>query len=273
MDFELLYYSGAGGTELLAKIFDRQLSRRGHHVRRSRLKKNGVTVSHGGFDLLGIGFPIYFREAPQLVYDCLKTLEGSGRGMFIFSSKGLYSGNAARNVASFAEARGFEFRGRLEILMPGTDVLLLHARKASLTERFLKAIRSRRISEKVDRFVSFLETGSKEKTPAEKWYTGLDESVAKPLEIRFNNRYQDLVGQFRSITDRCSRCLLCVRGCPRENIRLTEQGIEFGANCDICFRCIHRCPTEAIQIADRTLNTVRFQPERDPSLDDGAHSE
>ena len=171
------------------------------------------------------------RVSTPLVYDCLSNLEGCCRGMFIFCTKGLYSGNAVRNVASLAVARGFEFRGNLEIIMPGTDGLILYARKASLTERFLKAIVSRRISEKVERFISLLETGVHGKIPSEKWYTLLDDSIVRPLEIRFNNRYRNWIGQFHSMADRCTRCLECVRGCPRENIRLTEQGVIFGLFC------------------------------------------
>ena len=168
MNYELLYYSGAGNTALLSKILDRQLVKRGNHVKRSRLKKDSCGMRREGFDMLGLGFPVHFREAPSLVYDCLSNLEGSGRTMFIFCTKGLYSGNAVRNVASLAVARGFEFRGYLEIIMPGTDGLILYSRKASLTERFLKAIVSRRISEKVNRFVSLLETGCEGKIPSEK---------------------------------------------------------------------------------------------------------
>ena len=263
MIYELRYYSGAGNTELFSKILEHQLIARGHHVLRSRLKNHSFNVHSEDFRTLGLGFPVHFRQAPRLVYEFLRTLDGRGKGIFIFSTKGLYSGNAVRNVSAFAESRGFTLRGSLEVMMPGTDGLILYARKGSLMERSLKAMRSRRISVRMARFVSSLESGSTQGIPSVNWYTGLDESVVKPLEIRFNNRFQDWIDQFHCMNDRCTRCGVCVRGCPRENIRLIKDGVEFGLDCDVCFRCIHRCPAEAIQIGDRTLHTVRYQPERD----------
>lgn len=267
MTYELLYYSGAGNTELLSKILEQELLKRDHQVNRSRLRKDSAGIVQDDFGALGIGFPVHFRDAPRLVYDGLSKLQGRGRGIFVFCTKGLYSGNAVRNVSLFAEERGFELRGFLEITMPGTDGLILFARKGSITERCLKAMKSRHISDKAERFIARLESGSKANIPAEKWYSGIDESVVHPLENRFSNQHRNWIGLFHSMADRCTRCGLCVRECPQENISMTEQGVEFGLNCDVCFRCIHRCPTEAIQIGDRTLLTTRYRPERDLRID------
>ena len=51
--------------------------------------------------------------------------------------------------------------------------------------------------------------------------------------------------------------MLCVKSCPRENIRF-EDGIKFGLNCDMCLRCLHHCPVDSIQLGKFTKGTVRY---------------
>ena len=263
MEYRLLYYSGAGNTEYLSEVVEAGLFKRGSNVKRQRITVRNWNHLKDDFDILGVGYPIYFREAPQLVYDCLSRLDGRGRGIFVFCTKGLYSGNATRNVLSFAHNRGFEPRGFYECYMPGTDALLLLAKKGSVLERSLKAVYSKQITDKVDELIAYIEGGPGLTVPSPKWYTMLDKSIVKPIERWMDDEHRIWVQRFHILSSRCNKCELCVHGCPRNNIHLTETGITFGNECDICFRCIHRCPTEAIQIGDRTLHTVRYIPKRD----------
>ena len=188
------------------------------------------------------------------------------REIFIFCTKGLYSGNASRNLLSYAKERGFDLRGYFECYMPGTDALLLFAKKGSVLERSLKAVRSKQMAQRVDEFISYIRGRSFVSIPSPKWYTMLDKSIIKPIERWMDDEHRIWVNQFHILPNRCNKCELCVHGCPRNNINLTEMGITFGMDCDVCLRCIHRCPTEAIQLGERTLNTVRYIPKRDLRL-------
>ena len=111
MIYELRYYSGAGNTELLSKILEHQLIARGHHGLRSRLKNHSFNVHSEDFRTLGLGFPVHFRQAPRLVYEFLRTLDGRGKGIFIFSTKGLYSGNAVEKRVSICGIAGVHASG------------------------------------------------------------------------------------------------------------------------------------------------------------------
>jgi len=263
MNYTLYYYSGAGNTEYISRQMKRAIAAGGHDVTLKRITRDSMDDADNGFDAAGVGFPIHFRDAPELVYDFLGRLDGRKRSIFLYCTKGLYSGNAMRNILALSEQRSFVPRGGIEFTMPGTDALLFFAAKGSNLERMLKAIHTRKIASKIGDFVARLEAARSLTFPPVKWYTSIDERIVKPLEIRANNKYEDFIGQFHIVNERCNECLLCVKACPRDNIRSSGHGIEFGADCDVCLGCIHRCPTEAIQIAAKTLDTVRWNPSRE----------
>ena len=45
----------------------------------------------------------------------------------------------------------------------------------------------------------------------------------------------------------CTQCGLCVRECPKKNIKMITEGkIHFGFKCIMCMRCIYKCPVQVI---------------------------
>jgi flavodoxin len=218
----LPYYSGAGNTEYVADIVEGALVKYGCDVVKRRLTVHNYDRLKDDFDILCVGFPAYFREAPGLVYDCLSSFSGRGRPMFLFCTKGFYSGNAARNVLSFAKESGFEPRGGFECFMPSTDALVLFAGKGTILERALKAGRSARIAEKAEALIGRVVNGSDYAIPGPKWYTLLDDHLVRPLERRLSNEHKVFAARLHTLRNRCNQCELCVHGCPRNNIELTE---------------------------------------------------
>ena len=257
MKISILYYSGAGNTEFIAKKIEKSFKNKSHLVSSEKIKEDSINNVEDGFDVLGIGFPIYFREAPELVYDLLRSLDGKNRSIFFFATKGLYSGNAVRNIMDFSAAQNFQPVGSIEFFMPGTDFLILFAKKDSFTERFLKRIHSRNIDEKISSFMKRVQGSAPAKRPFRKWYTLFDDYIVKKLETMYDNHHRDYIGQFYSRADTCIECMKCVKGCPRHNITFYEH-IKFGVNCDVCFYCIHNCPTDSIQIGEITEGNVRY---------------
>ncbi len=262
MKISIHYYSGAGNTRYIAKKLAKSFRNNTHSVSDAKISANGNADGiDDDFDMLGVGFPIYFRDAPQLATDLLRQIDGKNRPIFFFCTKGLYSGNAIRNMMALATDQNFQTVGSIEFFMPGTDVLILFTKKDSITERLFKRIHSRHIDEKIKRFVVTVTAAvlgnAPVKTSFRKWYTFFDDYVVKKLETRYNNHYMDYVGQFYSNPDSCIECMKCIRGCPRHNIVWDEQ-IKFGNNCDVCFNCIHHCPTNSIQIGKMTEGNVRY---------------
>lgn len=257
MKISIHYYSGAGNTGFIARKIVKSFKNKSYLISSEKITKESINGVKEGFDILGIGFPIHFREAPELVYDLLRRLDGKNRPIFFFATKGLYSGNAVRNVMDFSAAQNFQPVGSIEFFMPGTDFLILFAKKNSFTERSLKRIHSRNIDKKVGIFTTRVKSSIPAKIPFRKWYTFFDDCIVKKLETMYDKHHREYIRQFHSNPDTCIECMKCVKGCPRHNITFDER-IIFGVNCDVCFHCIHNCPADSIQIGDITEGNVRY---------------
>lgn len=53
-------------------------------------------------------------------------------------------------------------------------------------------------------------------------------------------------------TDGCTVCGLCARECPLDNITMSKDGPEWGANCAMCLRCYHICPRHSVAYGKTT---------------------
>ena len=257
MRISLYYYSGAGNTEFIAEKIAKSFVKNFHFVDLKRATDDSIKKISDDFDVLGVGFPIYFREAPDLVFDLMRNMDGKGRPVFLFATKGLYSGNAVKNAMNFSVTHNFQPVGSIEFFMPGTDFLILFAKKNSLIENFLKRIHSRDIDKKVNGFAKRIQDLIPAKTPLKKWYTFFDDYIVKKLETLYDNHHRDCIEKFYSKPEICIECMKCIKGCPRNNITFDEH-INFGKRCDVCFRCINHCPVESIQIGSITEEHVRY---------------
>ena len=257
MKISVHYYSGAGNTEFLAKKIAKSFKNNSCSVHINRITDYSIQNIRDDFDILGIGFPIYFREAPELIYDFLKKLDGKGRPIFFFATKGLYSGNTVKNTMTFAVAHNFQPVGSIEFYMPGTDFLILFARKNSLVEKILKFIHCRNFDKRTNIFREKLQGLSPAKIPLKKWYTFFDDYIVKKLEKIYDNHHKDCIEKFYAKPDICVECMKCIKECPKNNITF-DKHIKFGTRCDVCFRCINLCPVESIQIGNITEGHVRY---------------
>ena len=64
---------------------------------------------------------------------------------------------------------------------------------------------------------------------------------------------------FAANTDVCTRCGLCARECPANNITLDGGSLpRWHGNCTMCLSCIHRCPVRAIEYGKATRSKGRY---------------
>lgn len=73
-------------------------------------------------------------------------------------------------------------------------------------------------------------------SPLYRLFRKLSASLTKPRE---NRRL--------TVSDKCTRCSLCVRVCPAGNIRIGEKKAERGGRCVSCYACYMVCPERAVK--------------------------
>jgi len=83
-------------------------------------------------------------------------------------------------------------------------------------------------------------------------YVSQRDIVTKTHVVNFLGRAEPFASRFFGLElhaqKSCTKCGLCVRECPENNIRMTQEGqIRFGFKCMMCMRCIYNCPVKAIR--------------------------
>ena len=61
------------------------------------------------------------------------------------------------------------------------------------------------------------------------------------------------------VNDACTRCGLCARVCPADNITVDSR-VHFADKCEVCYACVHICPKNAIHL-NFEKSSARFRNE------------
>jgi ferredoxin len=217
------------------------------------------------FDLLVLGFPVYACDAPRLFFDYLERLEaGAGRGVFVFCTKGAFTGNALINVLTQMERRGYVSFGGTSVTMPGSDGLAFMRReswmvRAALKKDYENLQKANTLTTRIRNTIRQQSEGCPAaqlrcapKTRLAGMLLGwLVSALYRWLERRLRQRFW--------ADDACTACGHCARICPTRNIRIEGLRPVFDDRCQLCMRCVHRCPEQAIQIGKHTVGKFRWQ--------------
>ncbi len=257
MKINLFYYSGAGNTKYIANKIKKRLLDLSYEVNMMHINdKNSVDYNQNA-DAYIIGFPVYDLSAPLMVQDLVNNLKEQKKPISYFCTKAFLSVNSIKELHDVSTAKGLSTVATLDLFMPATDALALFAKRDSRTEKILKSFHSKHLDKKVESFISKFERNNEIRI-SNKRYSYLGALIPKKAKQSFHDQYTVYIPQFYSKTDVCIECMLCVKGCPRDNIRF-EDGIKFEQNCDMCLACLHHCPVDSIQLGDFTKDTVRLR--------------
>ena len=238
------YFSQNGTTAKVAESISTGLRDEGYQVDLYNIKeKPQPDVS--GYDLLGIGSPVYFFRPPFIVTDYLNNLPDlGGLPTFTFVLHGTYrfdTGKSIRKILSRKGARGY---GNFHC--HGADFWLGYLKQGYLfspdhptpEELSLAKDFGHQISEQVaDKDYSFTE---EDQSP----------TIICRLERILLNRWfveQVFSRMFKIDKASCSTCGLCMKNCPLSNISKDKDGHPvWGRSCLLCLDCEMKCPKDAI---------------------------
>ena len=263
MRLTVLYFSGTGNTEYVARYLSSGLSR-------ARVKADVHSIEQqapgevDNFDLLVVGFPVYVLDSPGFVQEYLSRLpQGEARGAFVFCTKGFTAGNAVNWNLRRLAGLGYTPLGGASVSMPGTDGLAFlpkrsHAVRALQRKDYGTLPAADRLVERIARTVS--ESRHVVVSAARRGRVG--PLVLGPPLSRVTAWVYHLAcatgTRLLHADGRCTSCGLCAQACPTGNITLVDGHPQFGSACALCMRCLHTCPAEAIQIGRGTVGKFRW---------------
>lgn len=271
----IAYFSQAGSTERVAEAIADGLQATGYETELHRIGR-GAGRDPAGYDLIGIGSPVYYYRLPFIVSDYLRELPDlAGRPVFAFLLQGTHRFDAGNRLRKALARKGGREVGYLNCR--GAAYYLGHLKEGYLfspdspAERDLAAAKA--FGVEVARHVASGEYGRPPDEPPAPALYRLERLFLSRWLIE--NVYSRL---FRVDPLKCTSCGGCIETCPTANLRKDAAGRPvWGRDCLFCMRCEMVCPEDAISSfisrpATRWLNRpfLRYHVRhwtRDPSIE------
>ncbi len=241
MNVLLIYYTGTFNTRYVSKMLEKKFGDNGHSVSLYEIDPlKTERLDFEGYDLIGLGYPIYGFNAP---YPFLKFIKKQkfpkGIRTFIYKNSGeTYHANDASSINVYHKLKHDKaiIENEYHFIMPYN----IHFR---FDEHLVKEMLE--MDEKLlDILYHEVSSGIKNI----KRYKLIHRIITFFVKLQFIGG--DINSFFYRVKkDKCLKCGKCIRECPMKNIYSSKKGeIKFHHHCLMCMRCSLGCPTDAIRI-------------------------
>lgn len=242
----IIYFTGTGGTEYVAKAISKALVDRGIDARLLAIGSNEINDNYS--DLMVIAYPVYAGDASEAVYQTIKNLDKvKDKPLVILSiSAGgevILNTSARSKVKRKLHSKGYRTVYEDMVVMPNN---FAHPYSDIVNALLIQAADIMAISI-VDKV-----TKGEEQIKKGRLIDIILRTSLSPFKMfsRFN-------GRMLKANKDCNSCGLCAKICPRDNIRMADDKPEFKWRCTLCMRCLYACPQNAI--GNRLTNLVKIK--------------
>jgi len=265
----ILYFSGTGGTELVAELLGELLSER-LECRVAGIDDPRSREYAAAAEALVLCYPTYYLKPAPSMREFAETLGpfDPPRKAYVVTTCELYTENSIRRLALVLRKRGMIVAGSKAVHAPGSDVTLVFpSALIPWWYRFERGISDKLCAIAREVAAVAIAADVREAIPRAKWYT----PFTWLLQILFFDRFDIFRGRLRVLEDRCASCGACVELCGRGAWTMGASGpVHDPERCELCGRCLHRCPNRAIVLLKALRNNRRLDPRLYAALGDEA---
>lgn len=247
MSAAIYYFSATGNSLTVAKDLAAGLG--AEIIPITRALKNDFEWP---FDIVGIVYPVYMFGLPLIVTDFLKQIKLKPQAyIFSVATLGGLPGLAHTQTREILKQRGISLSAGFSVLMPGNYTPLYEALPKEKQEELFR-------KEKL-RINTILTAVKEQKRGIIEEKPFLFNFLLNKLLYKSGIKQIPLSGKNFWATETCTKCGLCAKVCPVENIELIEGRPKWLTHCQHCMACLQWCPVEAVQYKKSTLGRKRYR--------------
>lgn len=243
----ILYFSGTGNSAYVAEKLAEQTGDNIVNLHEF-IKSHAHEPLHSDKPWV-IVVPTYAWQIPHIVSDWLLETELSGsKDAYFVMTCGDSIGNAGKYNQAFCLQKQWNYRGTAKVIMPENYIAMFDAPDLETSKRIISA--ASRSIRKTGEYI--LQGGNLPKGKVR----FIDKILSGPVNAGFNRYYMKSTKFY--VKDTCTRCGLCEKLCPMNNIKAKNVKPVWGKTCTHCMACICHCPAESIEYGKTSVGKVRY---------------
>lgn len=266
MKYLLIYYTGTHNTRFLVNQLKTRLEIDSHKVQTVEIKWDTPIIDINGYDYVGLAYPIYGFNAPKPFNKYLRKLKfNKDQKYFIFKNSGevLAVNNASSRVPKrIMRHKKCLFKGEYHFVMPYNIHFRFPVEFVKEAMEYNKKLFEIMLNNLNYNIIFYPKSN-------------LIYEIASFL-VSIQKIGGNINSFFYKVDDnKCSKCGLCIKNCPHNNIYFKNDKIKFSHHCDMCMACSFFCPNDAIKIGflegwhvngDYHLKEIENSPRNDKSF-------
>jgi len=243
MKISIVYFSGTGNTEFIAKAYNVALKELGHQVQLLAIDKIGHLEAH---DLLIVGGPIYAGNMPDALINWVRKMvptSACSKAMVYSTSAGLQNANGVKSIGTKLIKKGYTLIDMSTYEMPRNFYVDKYQPTPIDTQLIQLKVAAAQVLDSVEKLHVSPSLSVKESVVSIDLFADLFRIMAKSMGKNF------------SMDESCIGCGKCERECPKQNIHYKDK--KYLRQCMMCTRCIHGCPVNAISYKGKKIEQYK----------------
>lgn len=246
----IVYFSATGNTAYVAKAIKDEFAHKG--IKCDIFEVTNKLEFNDNYDFYVFGAPIHAELFPQFYTEWVKKniIKGSGRKSIVFSTQGSESGCGPAVLSDDLRKQGFEVVIEECVFLPNNYYTVMFRKFSEQESRELLKKAKDKAGIIVDKF---LKNETLYNAPRGRMF------YAKPVFKLFMIWSKKWAKKALAVdNNKCTRCGLCQKDCPVNNISVETKGVSFRNKCVSCQRCIHKCPVNAFLYKNKAVDQYKL---------------
>jgi len=241
----MYYFSGTGNTRSLVYHFSNYLRKLGFNTEIRRMDRDVFEKPTVDFTL-GLMFPVAIQSTFPIVWDFVLNLPpGEGREVFMFDTMEAFSGGVVGPMKKVLSDKGYHCIGAREFRMSSSI--------NTKVKKINKGIEKNRMA------LSHVEEYARDLVAGKTGWGRIPLISPMIKSLSDSEKIWQSNSEKLGITDRCVKCLICLKNCPVGALRFSASGISIDHKwCISCMRCAAKCPQKAIVFGGKVLQLSSF---------------